>query len=50
MKNATAPFRVGYAQMLSAGDVVRIPPKVPHQILLDGSNEFTYFVVKIKGY
>ena len=40
----------GVRQKLSAGDVVRIPPKVPHQILLDGSPEFTYFVVKIKGY
>jgi mannose-6-phosphate isomerase-like protein (cupin superfamily) len=40
----------GVRQKLSAGDVVRIPAKVPHQILLDGSNEFTYFVIKIKGY
>jgi len=35
---------------LSAGDIVRIPPKMPHQILLDGSKDFTYFVIKIKGY
>lgn len=35
---------------LSAGDIVRIPAKMPHQILLDGSKEFTYFVIKIKGY
>jgi mannose-6-phosphate isomerase-like protein (cupin superfamily) len=35
---------------LSPGDVVRIPPRTPHQILLDGSREFTYFVVKGKGY
>ena len=40
----------GVRQKLSAGDVVRIPPKVPHQLLLDGSPEFTYFVVKVKGY
>lgn len=40
----------GVRQKLSAGDVVRIPPKVPHQIVLDGSPEFTYFVVKVKGY
>jgi len=40
----------GVRQKLSAGDVVRIPPKVPHQLLLDGSPEFAYFVVKIKGY
>ena len=40
----------GARYKLSAGDVVRIPPKTPHQILLDGSKEFTYFVIKIKGY
>jgi mannose-6-phosphate isomerase-like protein (cupin superfamily) len=40
----------GIRRKLSAGDVVRIPPQVPHQILLDGSPEFTYFVVKVKGY
>jgi mannose-6-phosphate isomerase-like protein (cupin superfamily) len=40
----------GVRRKLSAGDVVRIPPQVPHQILLDGSPELTYFVVKVKGY
>jgi mannose-6-phosphate isomerase-like protein (cupin superfamily) len=40
----------GVRRKLSAGDVVRIPPRVPHQILLEGSHEFDYFVVKIKGY
>lgn len=40
----------GTRKQLSAGDVVRIPPKVPHQILLDGAKEFTYFVIKVKGY
>jgi mannose-6-phosphate isomerase-like protein (cupin superfamily) len=40
----------GLRRKLSAGDVVRIPPQVPHQILLDGSPEFTYFVIKVKGY
>ena len=40
----------GVKRKLSAGDVVRIPPQVPHQILLDGSPGFTYFVVKVKGY
>ena len=35
---------------LSAGDVVRIPARTPHQILLDGAKPFTYFVIKIKGY
>jgi len=40
----------GIRRKLVAGDVIRIPPKVPHQILLDGSSGFTYFVVKVKGY
>jgi mannose-6-phosphate isomerase-like protein (cupin superfamily) len=35
---------------LAAGDVVRIPPRTPHQILLDGAKDFTYFVIKVKGY
>ena len=40
----------GIKRKLSAGDVVRIPPQVPHQLLLDGSPQFTYFVIKVKGY
>jgi mannose-6-phosphate isomerase-like protein (cupin superfamily) len=40
----------GIRRKLAAGDVVRIPPKVPHQILLDGAQNFTYFVIKVKGY
>jgi mannose-6-phosphate isomerase-like protein (cupin superfamily) len=40
----------GTRQKLSAGDVVRIPANMPHQLLLDGGKEFTYFVIKIKGY
>jgi len=30
--------------------VIRIPARVPHQLLLDGSQEFNYFVIKVKGY
>jgi uncharacterized RmlC-like cupin family protein len=40
----------GVRRKLSAGDVMRIPPRVPHQVLLDGAHEFNYLVVKIKGY
>jgi mannose-6-phosphate isomerase-like protein (cupin superfamily) len=40
----------GVREKLSAGDVVRIPPRVPHQLLLEGSHPFDYFVVKVKGY
>jgi mannose-6-phosphate isomerase-like protein (cupin superfamily) len=40
----------GVRRRLGPGDVVRIPAKTPHQLLLDGAPEFTYFVVKVKGY
>ena len=40
----------GVRRKMSAGDVVRIPPRVPHQVLLDGAHEFNYVVVKVKGY
>lgn len=40
----------GQRYTLSAGDIVRIPPKMPHQMLVEGSKGFTYFVIKVKGY
>jgi mannose-6-phosphate isomerase-like protein (cupin superfamily) len=40
----------GARQKLSVGDVVRIPARVPHQVVLDGAHEFSYLVVKVKGY
>ena len=40
----------GIRRKLSAGDIVRIPARMPHQLLLDGSRGFTYFVIKVKGY
>jgi mannose-6-phosphate isomerase-like protein (cupin superfamily) len=40
----------GTRRKLSTGDVVRIPANMPHQLVLDGAQEFTYFVIKIKGY
>ena len=40
----------GVRQKLATGDVVRIPPGMPHQLLLGGAPEFEYFVVKVKGY
>jgi mannose-6-phosphate isomerase-like protein (cupin superfamily) len=38
----------GSRQKLSAGDIVHIPPKTAHQVLLDPGSQFTYFVVKVK--
>src|SRR5215469_11823986 len=43
-------IRGGTRIKLSPGDVVRIPPRVPHQVLLEGSHEFDYLVIKIKNY
>lgn len=40
----------GFRQKVAAGDMIRIPPKTPHQFLLDGSKELSYVVVKVKGY
>ncbi|MGC1418138.1 MAG: cupin domain-containing protein [Candidatus Acidiferrum sp.] len=40
----------GIREKLLPGDIVRVPAHTPHQIVLDGSHEFTYFVVKVKGY
>src|SRR4029077_4643875 len=40
----------GVRRKLSAGDVVRLPPRVPHQLFLEGAPEFNYFVIKVKGY
>jgi hypothetical protein len=40
----------GARQKLAAGDVVRMAARVPHQLVLDGDHEFTYLVVKVKGY
>jgi mannose-6-phosphate isomerase-like protein (cupin superfamily) len=45
-----ATIQGGVRQKLAAGDIVRIPARTAHQLLLDGANEFTYFVVKVKGY
>src|SRR5687768_18411795 len=37
----------GKKHSISAGDVVHIPAKVPHQLLVPTGKEFTYFVIKV---
>jgi mannose-6-phosphate isomerase-like protein (cupin superfamily) len=37
----------GERRTLGPGDVVHIPAKVPHQLLVTPGQEFTYFVVKV---
>src|SRR5258708_5208186 len=39
----------GVKKTISTGDIVHIPAKTPHQLMLDGSKEFTYFVMKVQG-
>jgi hypothetical protein len=46
----SAGIEGGVRRKLSAGDVVRIPARTAHQLLVDAGGEFTYFVVKVKGY
>jgi mannose-6-phosphate isomerase-like protein (cupin superfamily) len=38
----------GVHQELSPGDIVHIPPKTPHQILLNPGVQISYFVLKIR--
>ncbi len=37
----------GAKQELGAGDVVHIPPKTAHQLLVGQGGRFSYFVVKV---
>jgi mannose-6-phosphate isomerase-like protein (cupin superfamily) len=39
----------GVKKALGPGDIVHIPAKTPHQLMLEGSKEFTYFVMKVGG-
>jgi mannose-6-phosphate isomerase-like protein (cupin superfamily) len=41
-----ASIKNGTEHKLGPGDIVHIPPKVPHQVLV-GKGKFTYFVVKV---
>lgn len=50
----TAPHEIrgpsiqgGEQKKLGPGDVVHIPAKVPHQLMLDSGKQFTYTVIKI---
>jgi mannose-6-phosphate isomerase-like protein (cupin superfamily) len=39
----------GEQKKLAAGDIVHIPAKIPHQLLVETGKEFTYFVMKIES-
>ena len=38
----------GARQKLSPGDIVHVPPKTPHQVLLGAGAQITYFVLNVK--
>jgi mannose-6-phosphate isomerase-like protein (cupin superfamily) len=38
----------GERRKLTAGDVVHIPEKMPHQLLVEKGKQFTYFVIKVQ--
>jgi mannose-6-phosphate isomerase-like protein (cupin superfamily) len=38
----------GAHQKLGPGDIVHVPPKTPHQVMLDAGTQITYFVLKVK--
>lgn len=37
----------GVKKTLSPGDIVHVPPGMPHQFVLDPGKQITYFVVKV---
>jgi mannose-6-phosphate isomerase-like protein (cupin superfamily) len=38
----------GARQKIAPGDVLHIPPKTAHQVLLDDGKQITYFTLKVK--
>lgn len=43
-------IRGGARKPLAAGDIVRIPVRTPHQLLVESGHQITYFVTKIDEY
>lgn len=39
----------GEKKKLMPGDVIHIPTRLPHQLLIDPGKKFTYFVIKVKS-
>jgi mannose-6-phosphate isomerase-like protein (cupin superfamily) len=37
----------GVSKKLGAGDIVHVPANTPHQLMVDGGQQFSYFVVKV---
>ncbi len=41
-------IRGGERRTIGAGDIVHIPARVPHQVLLEPGHQVTYFVLKVE--
>jgi mannose-6-phosphate isomerase-like protein (cupin superfamily) len=39
----------GERRQVAEGDIIHIPAKTPHQLLIENGKPFTYFVVKVTG-
>lgn len=37
----------GQSYTIAAGDVVHVPPKTPHQVVIPAGGQITYFIVKL---
>jgi mannose-6-phosphate isomerase-like protein (cupin superfamily) len=38
----------GDRQKIAQGDILHIPPKIPHQVALEPGTQITYFTLKVK--
>lgn len=38
----------GVRQKIAPGDIMHVPPKTPHQVLLDPGTQISYFTYKVK--
>jgi len=38
----------GVRQKIAPGDILHIPPKTPHQVMLEPGTQITYFTLKVK--
>jgi mannose-6-phosphate isomerase-like protein (cupin superfamily) len=38
----------GERQKIAPGDILHIPPKTPHQVMLEPATQITYFTLKVK--
>ena len=47
MFEGQAAIRDGLQKKLAPGDVVTIPVKTPHQLMIEPGKEFTYLTVKV---